>query len=318
MKTDVLQQKIYRYLLSDLPQEEQSVLEQEFLVDGDLFEQVWAVENELIDGYVRGKLTAAEKDLFERNYLASTIHRERLAFAKNLVRAADSAVEKEKPGTEPAVNRWNSFFAGWNSNRFRWAMAAAVLLFAASSVWLLAENRRLRAQVSQARPEVAAQQRIKELEKELETQREQRNELAAQLAALGEEPKPTIGPQSPPNQVEQRSVVSFLLSPLLMRGGAEPQELSIPNETTAVLLKMRVEKPDGHSFQASLRTVDGGQIWSKSGIKARSQDKSGLTVSLSIPANKIPPSDYVLTLSATNKANELEEVNRYFFRVIKQ
>ena len=70
MKTETQEKRIYRYLLGDLPEEDQFALEQEFLADGALFEQVWAAENELIDRYVRGGLTSAEKHLFEKNYLA--------------------------------------------------------------------------------------------------------------------------------------------------------------------------------------------------------------------------------------------------------
>ncbi len=117
MKTDALEERIYRYLLGDLPEEEQSALEQEFLADGDTFEQVWAAENELIDRYVRGKLTPAEKDLFEENYLASPVHRERLAFAKKLVEAADSGAGKEKT----VFSTGHSFLAGWRASRLRWA-----------------------------------------------------------------------------------------------------------------------------------------------------------------------------------------------------
>lgn len=95
METDALEERIHRYLLGDLPEEEQSALEQVFLDDGEVFEQVWAAENDLVDRYVRGKLTPAEKHLFEENYLASPAHCERLAFAKKLVQAADSGAEKE-------------------------------------------------------------------------------------------------------------------------------------------------------------------------------------------------------------------------------
>lgn len=103
-----------------------------------------------------------------------------------------------------------------------------------------------------------------------------------------------------------------------MRDSSEPEQLRIPKEINAVLLKMKVQEPDGRSFQASLRTVEGAQIRVGGAIKARAKQKNGFTVSVSIPANKIPTGDYILTLSARNKANESEEINRYFFRVIKQ
>lgn len=319
MKTDALQKRIYRYLLGDLPQEEQSALEQDFLGDEGLFEEVWAAENELIDCYVRGRLTPAEKALFERNYLASPVHRERLVLSQNLVRAADSSSEtrSDEPRTARADKWRSSVFGGWKSIGFRWATSVALVLFAAGTVWLISENRRLREQINQTIQQVPSENRIKELEKELQAQREKRDELVAELAALREQQSATVETQPQDIPSEQRSVASFLLSPLLMRSGNEPQELKLPNDANAALLRMRVERADGDSFQASLRTVDGAQVWSRSGIEPRSQNKSDFRVSVSIPASKIPPGDYILTLSAI-KANELEEVNRYFFRVIKQ
>ena len=316
MKTDVLQMRIYRYLLSDLSQEEQSALEQEFLANDELFEQVGAAENVLIDRYVRGKLTSAEKDLFERKYLASPVHRERLEFARNLVREADSATEMASAefGPDRPANWWRSLLTGQNRTPLGWAMAATVLLFAAISFWLFAENRRLREQIYQGRSGQAFEQRIQELEKELNAQREQRDEMAAELAILRENQPSTGGPQ--PNQDEKKSVVSFLLSPVLMRSEGNPQVLKIPNETAAVTFKMNVQEPAGRSYEVGLRTVDGAQIWSRSSLKARQQEKDGGIVSVTIPSNKIPRNDYILTLSAINSSNDSEEINRYFFRVI--
>jgi hypothetical protein len=321
MKTDALEERIHRYLLGDLPEEEQSALEHVFLADGEVFEQVWAAENDLVDRYVRGKLAPAEKHLFEENYLASPAHRERLAFAKKLVQAADSGAEKEKTAiaSGQALTWWGSLLYAWRASRLRWAAVAVVALFAATSVWLFTDNRRLRGQMNQLRAEAALeQQRTQELEKELKNQHEQSDEIAAELAYLREGQSPTVEPQNPPDQGQSRPVVSFILSPLLMRGGGEPPQLTIPKEAKAVLLRMRVQEPAGRSLQASLRTVEGAPIWSRSGIKTRPQERNGFTVSVSIPANKIPAGDYILTLSALTEANELEEINRYFFRVVKQ
>ena len=314
MKTDILENRIFRYLLGDLPEEEQFALEQEFLADDEKFDQVCAAETELVDRYLRNRLASPEKHLFEKNYLASPVHRERLAFAKTLVHAVDSDTRRTDTfGIKPSAPRSSLLSATW---RFRWALAAAVLLFAASSIWLFAENRRLREQINQPSREAEFAQRIQDLENELRAQREQSDELAAELAALREAQPPTVVPPAQPGQAEQRSIVSFLLSPVLMRGGSEPQELTIPKETNAVLLKMSIDDANGRSFQATLRTVEGAQIWSRSAIKPRAQ-QNGSTIAVSIPASKIPSSDYILTLSAINKANELEEINRYFFRVIK-
>ena len=61
MKTDLQEKLVYRYLLGDLPDAEQLALEQAFFADGETFERVWEIENDLVDRYVRGRLSAAEK-----------------------------------------------------------------------------------------------------------------------------------------------------------------------------------------------------------------------------------------------------------------
>src|SRR5215813_2832325 len=83
-------ERMTRYLLGDLPETEQTAVEQEYFADPEKLEEVWAAENDLVDRYVRGRLSRAERELFERNYLQSPKHRERVATGKKLLEAADS------------------------------------------------------------------------------------------------------------------------------------------------------------------------------------------------------------------------------------
>src|SRR5262245_61522936 len=85
-------ERMTRYLLGDLPETEQIALEQEYFADPEKFEEVWAVENDLIDSYVRGQLSRAEQELFERNYLQTPKHRERVATARKLIETVDRLV----------------------------------------------------------------------------------------------------------------------------------------------------------------------------------------------------------------------------------
>lgn len=308
MKTDGLENRIQRYLLGDLTEPEQFALEQQILGDGEAFEQIEAVENDLIDSYVRGRLTTSQRGLFEKNYLTSTAHRERVAFATDLVSAADeskgrvAAVEKS-PASPFGINRW------------AWAWAAAVVLLVAGGVWMYAENRQLREELNRLNQQTSvAQQRSQELEHELSAEGEHMDSLAAELDHLTEEQPTTAGPQRD-NSIK-RSVLSFVLSPLLMRSGGEPQLVKIEKDIQAVLLTMNVQEPGERKFQVALRTVEGTQVWQRNQISAHKQQKGNSAISVSIPSNKLTAGDYVLTLSAGN-VGSLEEINRYFFRVSK-
>lgn len=108
---------IRRYLLGDLPESEANSLEQQYFTDSEAFDQVWAVENDLVDDYVAGRLAAGDRGRFERRYLASPRHRERVATARAL-RAAGAA--SPRPRAIPVLG---------------WSLAAALLLGLAGWLW---------------------------------------------------------------------------------------------------------------------------------------------------------------------------------------
>jgi predicted ribosome quality control (RQC) complex YloA/Tae2 family protein len=195
---------------------------------------------------------------------------------------------------------------------------AAVVLLAAVTVVLVSERSRLGHQIDQLKAEgLSEQQRTRELENELEAQRDQSDKLAGEIARLREEQGSTERP-SELLQHNARSVLSLVLSPMLLRGESEVQQLKLTKETAAVLLQMKVQQPDARAYRVDLRTVDGGNVWSTSSVKVRSSAKDRSTVSVSVPARRLDTNEYILILSATNYANQSEEISRYFFRVSKE
>src|SRR6266545_2794234 len=91
MKIDQSENLIRKYLLGELAEADQAALEQELLIDRGKFDRVWAVENELIDSYVRGEMSRADRERFEGHYLASPLHRERVAIAESFLADIDQA-----------------------------------------------------------------------------------------------------------------------------------------------------------------------------------------------------------------------------------
>ena len=74
------------YLLGELPDPDQKALEARYFVDDALFEQLLAIEDEMIERYARGEVTPAERAQFERHFLASPARRKRVRFAKAWMR----------------------------------------------------------------------------------------------------------------------------------------------------------------------------------------------------------------------------------------
>jgi hypothetical protein len=315
METDIQENLIRRYLLGDLPEAEQLALEQSFFADDEMFEQLWAAENQLLDSYARNLLAPAQRDLFEKNYLASPVHRERLAFARTLVQAADSPPRPAAFDNRQAVVS-RTGFSRWFGGRFmQWSVAVATLFIVVAGLWLLAERGRLRDQMNQLQEAKAEEeQRAAELENRIAEERKRQEELASELERLrrdqgkGEKPTP-----APPDSSPQRSVVSLLLSPMILRSVGETAQLKITAATTEVRLQLKIQESSARNFRVSLRTVEGAQVWNASASR-----KGAAMLNVPVPAAKLSTRDYILTLSANDAANQPQEIGRYFFRVIKQ
>lgn len=70
--------RLLRYLLGDaLPDIEQNEIEERYFTDDSYFERILAVEDDLIDSHVQGRLSDAEKARFEKHFLASSRRREK-------------------------------------------------------------------------------------------------------------------------------------------------------------------------------------------------------------------------------------------------
>src|SRR5262245_18575812 len=78
-------QTIIRYLLNELYEDDQARFEDAYFSDGSLFEQVRALEEDLINDYVKGDLSGGERRRFESHYLASDQRRARIEAARQLV-----------------------------------------------------------------------------------------------------------------------------------------------------------------------------------------------------------------------------------------
>lgn len=300
-----------RYLLGDLPETEQTAVEQEYFADPEKFEEVWATENELVDRYVRGRLSRGERELFERNYLQSPKHRERLATGRKLLDAADRQAGERVVAPQaitPAPSRLMETLNALLRPRFL-APAAAFLLLLSFLSWMMIERSRLNEEIERAQAQLSDQQRReREIAAQLAAEREQGAQLKSKLELLLEKIARTPS-LTPP------SILSFILNPGGgTRNGADPQQqITIPRETDLVKLQMKIAKGDSRRLQASIHAVGEPYVWNHPPLKPR----SGM-ITVTVPANKLPVNDYILTLSATTPRGETEDIYTYRFRVLRK
>jgi anti-sigma factor RsiW len=80
------QELIYKYLLGELADDQQTELEQRYFADDALFERLIAAEDELIERYARDEFSDEERALLEKHFLRSQTRRKRLMFSQALLR----------------------------------------------------------------------------------------------------------------------------------------------------------------------------------------------------------------------------------------
>lgn len=294
------------YLLGLLPESEQIALEQTFFADGEMLGRMQEIEFDLVDRYVRGKLPSDEREQFERHYLVSPQHLERVEFAKELLRQADALQpnQSEDQPSKQSVPFGQWLLANLPPPKFAFGAAMAAILLLAGGIWLARQHATLQQEIARLQAERSAeQQRSGKLADQIAQQQEQNSQLNAELERLRIESVPTTQP----------TLFSFILLSGV-RGDTEQQSLKIPAGTDLVRLLMKIENGNYHSYQASVRQVDGRGTWSQPATSSKRTD-GGITASVKIPANKLSSGDYILTLTGIDAAGSTEEINRYFFRV---
>ena len=126
-------QVLKRYLLGELSEEERAAVQDRLTSDEDYFDFLCTVETDLLDAYVRGELSAGEREQVERSLLTAPHARARLAFAKALAAETARTGRKRLPvwRTGPSI-----------------LLAAAGLVVVVGIGFLALQNRKLGEQIA--------------------------------------------------------------------------------------------------------------------------------------------------------------------------
>lgn len=127
---------IRRYLLGELTQEEERErFEERLMADDDFFEEFQLVKEELIDQYLEGEITRAERERFERHFLTTTDRRRSLRLAQALSTyhaPAPGVIVGKKTEAARAPFTWaRGFFA----SPLRPAVTLLAIAVVAAGVW---------------------------------------------------------------------------------------------------------------------------------------------------------------------------------------
>ena len=324
---------IARYLLGDLPEEQQTEIEDRAFRDEGFLQDIRAVESDLIDEYVRQELRDPQRLQFETRFLASAERRRKLEFARALSAVVSEAevTEKEtRPAVRPTPTTWRDSFAALVrilSPAAKFAMAAAVLLIVFGGSWLLVQTYRSRTELARIQAEQQAGRNDQQtLEQQIAGERARNNDLAAQLQREKEARRQSealvqelerVGNERR-TQPTQPTIISLALLPGISRGGGVRPKLVLPQSARLVHLQVGIDPEDQYKrFSVELRAQGGKQVWTRDGLAA-ARTRGGRAVSLTLPANLLAPGQYEVALKAVTSEGRTADVGYYYFDVLKK
>jgi len=303
-----------QYLLGELSEEEQEGVEQRYISDSELYGQLLAVEDELIDAYVEGELPQSRRARFEAHFMRSPGRQERVEFAKAWMAYVSRGSRNSRAAQPtPSLSRQTSFsflrFGSWPAG-LRVAAASLVVLFGGG---LVAETLRLRTRIDQSEIQRAAlEENQRALSEQIDAERGRSQELLSQLEAERSAREQAIASAQPGS-----GLISLILTPGLVRGSGDAKRLLISPDTRLVRLQVRFARGEYDSYSVVIRTVSGSEVWTKAGLKA-SQGSAGKVVIVQMPAGSFKTEDYILSLSGQSGSTPPEVINEYFFSVAKK
>lgn len=330
-KAELNDDLILRYLLGILPEGQTDDFDELAVMDEEVFERIEMVENDLVDRYVNRELDSGENALFEKNYLASPLRREKLEFARSLrqygerelasrenatiTQAERSSVEK-KSGISSRFS-WPGLFSGVQP-AFRFAIAACGLLVAVLGGWLVISTLRGGREVAvnstgnivspTVRPtDVTPANGVGTASPTLSPV--ENRQTATPVPTLPPA-KPMPSPAAEPKVPSQPLIASFVLTPPL-RGSSTPS-VKIPDAAEQANVHVELESDGFKSYSAELKDPTGQIIW-KSGRRSA----AGRNLNLTIPAKRLRTAIYTLSVSGQGDDGTVEIVGDYPFRVVR-
>lgn len=332
MKTRVREEQLLMsYLLGAATELEQSQIETRYFRDQRFYEELLALEEELICDYVSGALTPEEGRRFEQNFLSSDRRRRKYKSIKKLMTFfADqndwqmvTTSQPAPPGLWANCTRWlNDFFRPRLS--FVWSTAVVTVL-SLTALWLSVVVTELREDVKAGEAQQANSQKKTtrhkaKAERQSAKQRSESKsltEMADQLqASLDEAPALVSSTKSTP----ALSLLSVTLRPSRVRGSGEAKKISIPANAGTLRLQLLLsgaEHGTYPSYTAVLKTIEGQEVARRQGISPQvAQSDKSLT--LEVPASRLSDGYYAVLLTGITVSKELKPAEEFFIQIVRE
>ncbi|HEY8561667.1 MAG TPA: hypothetical protein VIL74_14925 [Pyrinomonadaceae bacterium] len=324
-------EQLRAYFLGELPEPEAETLAIECASDTELTERAQAVERELTDEYLRGSLSAAERRLYETNYLITEARRRKFQLAAQLWKIVS---ESTPPRSHPVASQtpfWKSLFS--RRRAFRLAFGSLFLLLAVGGVaFYLLSAKVSRTDVAAvndpvASPKIeppAAPSADPTVEKSPKNDRSapalddsksasndsRKNRLSPERETISppKNPPPKTIPAPPAGESRKTALAMvFKLLPGSVRGDEQEQSIKIAPETkNLTLLLSPAGEPNNYKiYRAIVKNPEGGTVYASAPLAS---------LSFTMPAAKLENGTYIISLEGKNSQNEFESIADYTFR----
>ena len=332
--------QLTRFLLGGASEAERERIEAEFFADDDAFQEMLVAEDDLIDDYARGELSAEQRKQFEERFLTSSEGRERVHFARAFAAAnGPQPVTKTREVATPSSPGLFALIFG-RSAVLQPVLATIALVALGGFLWLLVERSRINGELNALRAErTTLNNKVQELQQTAETERRRSAEAMAQLNELRERPgteSPQPSKDAPQSETpKKRNVVNnnetyasnrrnippsqdsvtFDLDPGSIRSGPG-SDLAVPAGVAYVQLRLALDvgAPE-QRYRAEIETPEGRKAWNSNLFTGNRSASAEVTYVLRVPARSLPPGHYIMSLKAERPNGVFEQVAYYSFRV---
>ena len=304
-----------KYFLGQLSEIEAADFEEESALSAGLTEHAQTIESELVDGYVRNRLSQTERTLFEDNYLTTEARRQKVRLAQIFLKNIQDEPQNEIQ-IKPQISFWQTFFGQY---QIKIAFATAILICALAVIFIVFrstgndETEIAGEQDSNQSPipENVNQPNVSVSNSNVNTQNSEANLNLNRTNTSNNstDTKPKIQPTPTPKTIEpiQPTFASFMLLPGTLRSGGEQFIKILPN-TDKINLRLTLPKDavKYSDYSITVKTSNNETILTAKNLKSPN---------LTIPAAKLENDTYIIFLEGNNPQKPSESVAEYTFRV---
>jgi hypothetical protein len=326
-----LEATLRQYVLGELDEEARIELEERLVTEPDLFELLGPTEDELTEEYMENVLSATERTGFEGHFLINEERRWQLGFLGLLkdhtaTMVTDRGEQPDVSLADPrvAVQPWATVAATFGSLRANpvWvgSLAASVAILLSGTVWFVLRSTNLEDELGRLRVEHEVAQReqrglqsrvdrlstqAQALQTKLESERQQRETIEARASDVQTQGTRPTRAQAPP---------LFVLATGLLRSEGSVTRIAIPPDAPLIRLRLELPSDDYPLYRAVLYDAQAEEMWAQSKLTARAGGGRA-AVTIILPAQLLPPGDYQIKLSGTDRTGLPERVAACSFRV---